>query len=211
MACLKNLDRLQVEEMLINYSNAEAFALRTPVTVVKNKLWSIFSPAATPHAEASKTWLFQQRLECAYLTDCCKTKKKTITASRISDIRIAVPVNHCEMATRFCYIFWGEIPVKGLMTWPKVSSHVFRFWSLSWTNGLNAQFKWKLKCNPIRCAYLEPSATHFAKITQSCWCLHWFLGFGADVLKILLQVHTRPVVTQVCIEKMFNKNIETGF
>jgi len=26
-----------------------------------------------------------------------------------------------------------------------------------------------------------------------------------------LQVHTRPVVTQVLIEKMFNKNIEIGF
>ena len=36
-------------------------------------------------------------------------------------------------------------------------------------------------------------------------------GLPADVWKILLQVHTRPVVTQVYIEKMFNQNIEIGF
>ena len=28
---------------------------------------------------------------------------------------------------------------------------------------------------------------------------------------MLLQVHTKPVVTQVWIEKIFNKNIEIGF
>jgi len=33
----------------------------------------------------------------------------------------------------------------------------------------------------------------------------------ADVWEILLQVLTRPVVTQVYIGKMFNKNIEIGF
>jgi len=49
------------------------------------------------------------------------------------------------------------------------------------------------------------------KLTQSCGCLHWFLGSSADVWKILLQVHTRPVVTQVYIEKMFNKHIKIGF
>jgi len=49
------------------------------------------------------------------------------------------------------------------------------------------------------------------KVTQSCWCLHWFLGLLTDVWKIFLQVRTRPVVTQVYIEKMFNKNIEIGF
>ena len=71
-------------------------------------------------------------------------------------------------------------------------------------------------------AYLELSVTHFSdrhqnwprdrKLTQSCWCLRWFLDLGADVWKILLhEVHTRLVVTQVYIEKMFNKNIEIGF
>ena len=49
------------------------------------------------------------------------------------------------------------------------------------------------------------------KLTLSCWCLRWFLGLRADVWKILLQVYTRPVVTQVWIEKMFNKNIKIGF
>ena len=49
------------------------------------------------------------------------------------------------------------------------------------------------------------------KLTQSCWCLRWFLGLSADVWKILLQAHTGLVVTQVSIEKMFNKNIEIGF
>ena len=49
------------------------------------------------------------------------------------------------------------------------------------------------------------------KWTQSCWCLHWFSGSRADVWKMLLQVYTWPVVTQVWIEKMFNKNIEIGF
>jgi len=49
------------------------------------------------------------------------------------------------------------------------------------------------------------------KLTQSCWCLHWFLGLCADVWIILVQVHTRIVVTQVYIEKMFNKNTGKGF
>jgi len=40
---------------------------------------------------------------------------------------------------------------------------------------------------------------------DNCWCLHWFLGLRTDVWKILLQVHTRPVVTQVWIEKMFQQ------
>jgi len=46
------------------------------------------------------------------------------------------------------------------------------------------------------------------KFTQSCWCLHWSIGLRADVWKILLQVHTRLVVTQVYIEKMFNNSLE---
>jgi len=46
------------------------------------------------------------------------------------------------------------------------------------------------------------------KLTQTCWCLGWFLGLQDDVCKILLQVHTQLVVTQVYIAKMFNKNIE---
>ena len=49
------------------------------------------------------------------------------------------------------------------------------------------------------------------KLIQSCWCLHSSLGLRPDVWKILSQVHTRFVVTQVYIEKMFNKNIEIGF
>jgi len=49
------------------------------------------------------------------------------------------------------------------------------------------------------------------KLTHSCWCLHWFLSLRADVWKNLLQVHARPVVTQIWIEKMFNKNTEIGF
>jgi len=47
--------------------------------------------------------------------------------------------------------------------------------------------------------------------TQSCWCLHWFLGFRADVWPMRLHVYTRLVVTQVCIDKPCNKNIEIGF
>ena len=73
--------------------------------------------------------------------------------------------------------------------------------------------------SPTQCAYPEPSATHFSDRRrnrigletgnkQSCWCLHWSLGLGADVWKMLLQVRTGPVVTQVWREKMFNKNIE---
>jgi len=49
------------------------------------------------------------------------------------------------------------------------------------------------------------------KLTQGCWCLHWFLGLRADVWRILLQVYTRPVVIQVRLEKMLNKNIDIGF
>jgi len=109
--------------------------------------------------------------------------------------------------------------VKGVMT-----SLVCRFWSLPWTNGPNTQFKWKLRYSPIQCAYLEPLVMHFSdrqcnriglkifkKLTQSYWCLHWFLGLCADVWEILLQVYNRPVVTQVYIEKTLNKNIEIGF
>ena len=49
------------------------------------------------------------------------------------------------------------------------------------------------------------------KLTQSWWCLHWFLSLRADVWKNLLQVHIGLVVRQVWIEKMFNKNIEIAF
>ena len=52
--------------------------------------------------------------------------------------------------------------LKGVMSWPKVSSLVFRFWSLPWTNGPNTQLKWKLRYSPILCAYLEPSVMHFS-------------------------------------------------
>ena len=48
-------------------------------------------------------------------------------------------------------------------------------------------------------------------LTQGCWCLRGFLGLRADGWKIFVQVRTRFVVTQVYIEKMFNKNIEIGF
>jgi len=102
------------------------------------------------------------------------------------------------------------------MTWAK------RFWSLPWKNGPNTQFKWKLRYSPIQCAYsvigdalFRPSTHQYwprdRKLTQSCRCLHWFLGLRANVGKILLQVHTRPVVTEAYIEKMSNKNIEIGF
>jgi len=116
----------------------------------------------------------------------------------------------------------GKLSIKGVMSWPNVSSLVFRFWSPPWTNGPNTQLKWKLRYSPIHCAYLKSSATHFLdrrrnrigldrKLTQSCWCLHWFFGLRAVVSKILLQVHIRTVVTQVWIEKMHNKNIEVVF
>jgi len=57
-----------------------------------------------------------------------------------------------------CY----RLTIKEVMSWPKVSSLVFRFWSLPWTNGPNTQLKWKFRYSPIQCAYLEPSATHFS-------------------------------------------------
>ena len=49
------------------------------------------------------------------------------------------------------------------------------------------------------------------KLTQSYWCFRGFRSLHVDVRKIFLQVHTRPAVTQVFIEKLFNKNIEIGF
>jgi len=112
--------------------------------------------------------------------------------------------------------------LEGVRTWAKVTWLGCRFWSLPWTNGPNTQFKWKLRYSPIQCAYLEPSVTHFSdhrctrigpdrKLTQSCWRLRWFLGLRDVLWKILLQVHTRLAVTQVYVEKMFNKNIEIGF
>jgi len=54
-----------------------------------------------------------------------------------------------------------HIYLKGVMSWPKVSSLVFIFWSLSWTNGPNTQLKWKLRYSPIQCAYLKPSMARF--------------------------------------------------
>ena len=108
------------------------------------------------------------------------------------------------------------------MSWPKVSSLVFRLWSLPWTNGLNTQLKWKLRYSPIQCAYLEPFMTHFSerrcnricldrKLTRSCWCFHWFFGLRVDFWQILLQVHTRHVATQFYKETMSNKNVKIGF
>ena len=108
---------------------------------------------------------------------------------------------------------------KGVMTWPKVSSLVFRFWRLQRTNGPNPQAEWKLRYSPIQCAYLRALGDAlFRPLMQqnwprdkSCWCLHWFFGLRTDVWKILLHVYTRAIVTQVWIEKMFNKNKEIGF
>jgi len=61
---------------------------------------------------------------------------------------------------------------KGVMTWAKVSSLVFRFWSLSWINGPNTQLKWKLRYSPIQYAYLKPSAMYFS----DCRCTRIGLG-----------------------------------
>jgi len=64
-------------------------------------------------------------------------------------------------------------------------------------------------------ALFRPSTQQYwprdRKLTQSCWCLHWFLGLHADVWENLLHMHTRPVVAQVWIKKMLNKNREIGF
>jgi len=69
-----------------------------------------------------------------------------------------------------------------------VVSLVFRFWSLPWTNRPNTQPKSKLRYSPIQCSLLRalgnalfrPSTQQNhprdRKLTQSCWCLHWFLG-----------------------------------
>jgi len=57
-----------------------------------------------------------------------------------------------------------------------------------------------------------PGDALFSLLTHQNWPRdRKFLGLRADVWEILLQVHTRLVVTQVYIEKMFNKNIEIGF
>jgi len=48
-----------------------------------------------------------------------------------------------------------ETGFKGIMSWPKVSSFVFRIWSLPWTNGHKTQLKWKLRYSPIQCAYSD--------------------------------------------------------
>jgi len=56
--------------------------------------------------------------------------------------------------------------LKGLWQ-AKVTSLVCRFWSLPRTNGPNTQFKWKLRYNPIQCAYLEPSVTHFSNCRRT--------------------------------------------
>ena len=106
-----------------------------------------------------------------------------------------------------------------IVEWRKVPSPVFRFWNLPWTNGHNTQLKWKLRYSPIHCAYWAFGTTFFRpstlqnwprdnKLTQSCWWLHWFVDFRADVWKNLLQVHTWLLTTQVWTEKMLNENIE---
>jgi len=52
-----------------------------------------------------------------------------------------------------CFRNWylsGFPLFKGVMSWPKVSSLVYRFWSLPRTNGHNTQLKWKLRYSPIQ-------------------------------------------------------------
>jgi len=83
---------------------------------------------------------------------------------------------------------------KGVMTWAKVTSLVCRF----------------LNDVPFRSS-MHQNWPQDRKLTQSCWCLHWFLGLRADVWQMCLHVYTRLVVTQVWIEKPCNKNIEIGF
>jgi len=53
-----------------------------------------------------------------------------------------------------------ELTINEVISWPKVSSLVCRFWSLPWTNCPDTQLKWKLRYSPIGCACLEPLVTH---------------------------------------------------
>jgi len=100
----------------------------------------------------------------------------------------------------FCMTYlYSSITSKGLWHGQKWAL-VCRFWSLSWTNGPNTQFKWKLRYSPIQCAHLEPLTMYFQTVgapeLASSWCLHWFLGLRADVWQMRLQVYTRLAVTQ---------------
>jgi len=55
-----------------------------------------------------------------------------------------------------------HIFISTVMSRSGVSSLVFRFWSLPWTNGSNIQLKWKLRYSPSQYAYVEPTVTQFA-------------------------------------------------
>jgi len=52
--------------------------------------------------------------------------------------------------------------IKGVMSWARVTSLVCRFLKPPMNKWPKTQLKWKLRYNPIQCAYLEPSATHFS-------------------------------------------------
>ena len=88
---------------------------------------------------------------------------------------------HCnltQVGLETCW-FWSakrDLPrhptFNEVMSWPKVSSLVSRFWRLPWTNGPNTQLKRKLRYNPIQYAYLEPLATHSA---------HWRNRIGLEI------------------------------
>jgi len=70
------------------------------------------------------------------------------------------------------------------LLWPKVTSLVFIFWSLSWTNWLNTQPNWKHRYRLIQCAYLKPSATHFSDRRRNSIGLK--IGINTELLMLAL-------------------------
>ena len=99
---------------------------------------------------------------------------------------------------------------KGLKAWPKVS-HLFsdsevyheQMDPIPSSNGsLDKALSNMHTLSPRQRTFQTIDATEFAsKLTQSWWCLHWFLGLRADVWKTLLQMHTKLVITEVWTEK----------
>jgi len=61
------------------------------------------------------------------------THQLTATTKQDCDLSITTKKGFCSAF--IC--LW----IKGVMLWPKVSPHVFRFWSLPWTNRPNTQLR----------------------------------------------------------------------
>ena len=108
-----------------------------------------------------------------------------------------LPLRNCKSCFSFSLLLMQIVSFRqwlGLvesMSWPKVSSLVFRFWNLPWTMGsipsLNGSLDIALSNvhtrSPRWRTFQTIDATELTsrKSTESCWCLNGFHSLCADV------------------------------